>query len=187
MLYPLSSFLHITGAVLLSAAMGIEWICILNLRKADSLEVVRRSLSNYSLLTPIGPIATLLILVPGIYMAVIAWRTYLGWIEVSFAGLVVIALVGSLVTGKKLGIVRALLKRENSLTPDLKKLLTAESLMVSLQVRTLIFLGIILLMVVKPAMITSLIVMAASIAIGSLPVWRGTNREAAVLTEQDVR
>ncbi len=185
-MYTLSSFLHVTGALLLSAAMGIEWICVMNLRRAASTEGVERSLRNYSLLGALGPIATVLILVPGIYMTLRVWREHMSWIEVSFAGLVGIALIGGLVTGRRLGKVRELLRRENSLTPEVRKVLNGDSLILSLQMRICIFLGIILMMVVKPEMTTSLLILVASIAIGWIPVWRLARAESAVQTEQDV-
>lgn len=186
MMYTVASFLHITGAVLLSAATGIEWICVLNFRKAASAESVERSLKNYSLLGALGPIATVLILVPGIYMALMVWREHMSWIEVSFAGLVVIALVGSLVTGRRLGKVRELLRREQSLTPEVRRLLNGDSLMLSLQIRSCIFLGIILMMVAKTEMTASLVILAASIAVGWIPLWRLARARSADQTEQDV-
>ncbi len=186
MMYTVASFLHITGAVLLSAATGIEWICVLNLRKAASAESAERSLKNYSLLGALGPIATVLILVPGVYMTLMVWREHMSWIEVSFAGLVVIALVGSLVTGRRLGKVRELLRREQSLTPEVRRLVNGDSLMLSLQIRSGIFLGIILMMVAKTEMTASLVILAASFAVGWIPVWRLARAEPAVQTEHDV-
>ena len=71
MLYLLALFLHVTGSLMLAAAIAIEWLSVVGLRKAASLDRARESLSIYSKLSMVGGIGMFLILIPGIYMAMI--------------------------------------------------------------------------------------------------------------------
>jgi|GEM_PF-4333499 len=70
MLYKIVLFLHVSGALLLFAAITIEWFFIMNIRKAGSLENIKGSLTLYSFFSKIGQISMILILFPGIYMMV---------------------------------------------------------------------------------------------------------------------
>ena len=183
MLYLIALFLHIAGALLLAAATGIEWLCIVNLRKVGTIENVRQSLSNYKKLGMIGGISWLLILIPGIYMMAMEWRRYSGWIAVAFIGIMIIAVVGGAVSSRKLRKAEKLLTNENALTSEVQGILTSGSLAFSLRLRTIVFLGIILLMVAKPVMPTSIIILAVSIAVGSLPIGGRARGTAAAQTE----
>lgn len=74
MLYKIALFLHVIGALLVCAAIAIEWLCIINIRKAGTIERIKDSVLNFSKIGKIGDTGALLILVPGIYMMVAVWH-----------------------------------------------------------------------------------------------------------------
>ncbi|MGF6848983.1 hypothetical protein QFZ51_004218 [Chitinophaga sp. W3I9] len=66
MLYKIALFLHITGALMVCAAIAIEWLCIIHFRKTASMDRIKESLFYYSKVGIMGDIGALLILIPGI-------------------------------------------------------------------------------------------------------------------------
>ncbi len=169
MLYLIALFLHVTGALMLAGAMAIEWLCVTGLRKAASLDRARESLSVYSKLSMVGGIGMFLILIPGIYMAMIAWPNA-AWVAVGFVGIILIGAIGGIMTGKKMRGMKKEAARTVDLTPEFRKRAADNSLVLSIRLRTMLLLGIVYMMTVKPAMIGSIIVMVISIVLGFVPV-----------------
>ncbi|HTF27470.1 MAG TPA: hypothetical protein VK625_01430 [Flavitalea sp.] len=167
--YKIALFLHVTGALLLCAAIVIEWLCIINIRKADSIERIKESVFNYSKIGKIADIAAILILVPGIYMMVAVWDDARRGIF-GFFNLILIGVIGGLGTGRKMKEIRKLVRMENTSLQELGKLAKDNSLWFSIKMRTAIFLGVIFLMTVKPGLTGSIITIAISIILGTLPL-----------------
>ncbi len=172
MLYKIALFLHVTGSLMLCGAIAIEWLCLVNIRKTEVIESVKQSIINYSKLSVIGPIAIGLILIPGIYMMAAVWHGA-AWILMGFLGLVFIGVLGGSITGRKMRNIKKMLSNESVMEPKLKSSLTDKALLFSIKIRTTIFLGIIFLMTIKPALPGSLITLAASIALGFVPLKAG--------------
>lgn len=169
MMYKIALFLHVTGALLLCAAITIEWICIISIRKGNVIERIRESLFHYSKVGKIGDMAAFLILVPGIYMMVVVWKDA-PWAIVGFFGLLLIGVIGGTVTGRKMKRAREIIKMENHVSQQLTELLNNNALRVSIQTRTAILLGVIFLMTVKPGLTESIVTMALSVLLGALPL-----------------
>lgn len=154
---------------MLCAAIAIEWLCIINIRKADAIDRIKESVFNYSKVGIIGDIAAVLILIPGIYMMVVVWDDA-RWGIFGLLGLILIGLIGGIVTGRKMKKIRKIIKMENKSSQELGKLLQNNSLWFSIKMRTAIFLGVIFLMTVKPELAGSIITIAISIILGALPL-----------------
>ncbi len=169
MLYLLALFLHVTGSLMLAAAIAIEWLSVVGLRKAASLDRARESLSIYSKLSMVGGIGMFLILIPGIYMAMIAWPNA-AWVAVAFVGLIMIGAIGGVMTGKKMRGLKNDASGGENLTPEFKERATDNSLVLSIRLRTTILIGIVYMMTVKPTMSGSIIVMLISIVFGFIPI-----------------
>lgn len=169
MLYLIALFLHVTGALMLAAAVAIEWLCVIGLRKAATIESANGSLSAYSKLGTIGGIAMVLILVPGIYMAAVAWRDA-GWVAVGFLGIILIGAIGGIMTGRKMRKMRNDAGGLRQMTDEFMKRTTDNSLVLSLKLRTMILVGIVYMMTVKTTMTGSVVVLVISILLGFLPI-----------------
>ena len=169
MLYLIALFLHVTGALMLAAAVGIEWLCIGGLRKAATLENAKGALSTYSKLSMTGGIGMFLILIPGVYMAAVAWRDA-GWVAIGFLGIVMIGAIGGIMTGRKMRSMKNDAGAAGSVTPELRKRMLDNSLVLSIRLRTFLLLGVVYMMTVKTAMSASVIVLIISILLGFVPI-----------------
>jgi hypothetical protein len=169
MLYKIALFLHVTGALMLCSAIAIEWLCIINLRKTDSLDRVKESLFYYSKLGIIGDIAAFLVLIPGIYMMVVVWGKA-SWGILGLFGLLLIGFIGGTMTGKKMKKIREIIKTENRSSKEVINILKDKSLWISIKLRTTILVGVVFLMTVKPELTGSIITIIVSIILGTLPL-----------------
>ena len=133
-LYSFALFLHIVGALSLFALLAIEGVSL------------QRGVAAARLNRVLGPISAVLILVPGLYMSATSWG-WQGWILVSFAAYLLIAVVGAF-TG-----IRLMMGR-----------LDLQVATVSWVVRIGMALGVVFVMTVKPAAFVA----ATSVVIGTL-------------------
>lgn len=169
MLYKIALFFHVIGALMLCAAIAIEWLCIVNLRKANTEGRIQESVSDYSKLSKIGGVVMALILIPGIYMMITTWRDA-SWIMISFLGIILMGTIGGVVTGRRMSTLRKMIKNGSVGSAALKGLVNHNALWISLRMRTAIFLGIIFLMTVKLGLAGSIITLMLSIVLGIIPI-----------------
>lgn len=169
-LYAVAVFLHIVGAFGLFAALGLEWAGLLNLRRAGTAGQARewaRLLASVPIVA--GP-AVGTILVTGIYLTATRWGGQ-GWIGVGFGGLVLIAVLGATLTGRRTGaIVRAVTSQPATLGERLRD----PVLLVSAWVRTALALGIVFVMTTKPTAQGALTALGVALVLGlaaGFPAW----------------
>src|SRR6266566_2015945 len=161
-LYAIAVFLHIVGALGLFAALGLEWASLLNLRRAAAAGQAREWARVLASLRIVGTPAVLTVLVTGIYLTATRWGSQ-GWIGVGFGGLVLIAVLGATLTGRRAGaIVRAVAPEAGAVSAALA-------------------LGIVFIMSTKPSGAGALTAMGVALGLGlaaGLPAW-GRGRRAA--------
>ena len=167
MLYLVALFLHVTGSLLYSASLAIEWLCSSKLRKAESTDKFSEWLSTYSYLHMISGIAWVLILIPGIYMMAVIWKNA-AWVTTAFTGFLLLVIVGSIVTGKKMKPIINEFKI-SGYTSGISKMINDQILNLSLKTRTTLTIGIVFLMAVKPGLSDSILILLISILIGFIP------------------
>ena len=182
MLYQIALFMHVVGAQMLSAALGVDWLCVAGLRKARTIEMAKNSMSTFEKLIPTVFIALFLILVTGIYLTVTAWR-WSDWIIATFVAIVLIAVFGAM-AGRKIKAMTEMARHESKITPALLRLLTDGSLLLSLRIRTALFLGIVYLMTARPEMKGSLITLVVCLVVGLLPLTPKARQEVADYPER---
>ncbi len=136
MLYSLALFGHIVGALLLFVTLTVEGV---SYRAGFDAAPVNRIA---------GPIAALLILVPGFYMMKAQWG-WAGWVVVGIATYVLIAAAGAF-TGIRL----------------MRGSMDRRAAFLSWLVRVGMALGVVFDMVVKPDLFPSVVAVAAGIALG---------------------
>jgi peroxiredoxin len=141
-LYPFAVYLHILGAFGLFAALMLEWLAITQLRRSTSSAASATWSQALSIARRIGPPSMGLLLVPGVAMALTRWN-FPAWPAVALGGMSLMVAVG------------LLLSRRPTLA------------VTSVEVRLAIALGIVALMVFKPDLVSSLIVLVATISLGA--------------------
>ena len=164
--YAISLFLHVVGALGIFAALGLEWAGLSNLRRATETSQVREWIRLLAAPRTVGGPAALLTLVSGIYMSATRWGSQ-GWIVVGLAGMVVIAVLGATISGRRVGaIARALREGGGPMSKSLAQQLHDPALILGLRVRTALFLGIIFLMSTRPGWGGALAVMGLAVVAG---------------------
>jgi hypothetical protein len=165
-LYLIALFGHIVGALFLFALLGIETIGLARLRTASSVEGAFAWMGLAGIMRKGGPIALVVILIPGLWMAADRWK-FPAWTMVALASMIALAVIGMVVTGAAMrGLGPRLGKAQGIWSPDLAQAVLDPMLLRSLALRLGIALGIIALMVFKPDMVVSLIVVIAGAVIG---------------------
>lgn len=165
-LYSIALFLHIVGALGLFVALGLEWASLSYLRRAETVEQAREWLSMLNVQRRIYPISWLAILIPGFYMAAIAWRAT-AWIPTALGAVVLLAVLGAALTGRRMvPIGQSVATESGSISSPLRQRLDDPLLWASLRIRTAIALGIVFLMSVKPELIGSLLTIGVAVILG---------------------
>jgi hypothetical protein len=148
-LYLMVLFVHVVSALALAAAMRLEALTLIHLRKAATPTEARFVLD----LAPEFPIVAMgslvLLLLSGGYMTAQASAWSLAWPRVAFATLVLIGLLGA-VSGRKLRTIRRLSASGNSADSEVLKKSQDPFLPFSMIARVALVLGIVLLMTAKP-------------------------------------
>ncbi len=164
-------FLHVTGALLLGFMVGLEWVMLINLRKAKSQQQAVTWTSLMKIIARLSPFTWLLILITGFYMMAKTWGMA-GWLLTSIAGWLILFISGAILTAKKFNRILKEIGEDESFSETTRKLLNSNNLLVSLQLRTALTLGIVFLMTIKPETVISMISLAIFIIAGLIPVGR---------------
>jgi len=186
--YSLALFAHIVGVLGLFIAIGLTWISMLWLQRAQTMEQVRERISLATLQERLLPAASVLILLAGIYMTVNTWGWKTPWIDVSLAALVVIGTLGGAVINRRLKAIRIASSTAEapagSIPAELKRQITDAVLWTAVQTNGFTGLGAVLLMTTKPDLVGSLITLVASLVLGVVSAQLWHPREASVLMKE---
>jgi uncharacterized membrane protein len=168
----LALFAHIVGMLVLFIGLALEWLSLESLRRAT--DQVRDSpwLKVLRALPPYMAGAVGLILVSGIYLARRVGVFDLAWVRVSFASMILMGILGGPVVRPQMrAILRAGGGRQSTAGGDaLHPVLRA-----SLRARAAVGLAIVYLMIAKPDLGESLLVVGGALVLGaatSVPQWR---------------
>jgi hypothetical protein len=120
-----------------------------------------------------------MILVTGLYMGVTRWGLQ-AWIVSGLLGLVLIAVLGAALTGRRAAaITRSVPPEDGAIPADLRRRLHDPVLWLSAWLRTALAVGIVFTMSVKPNAAGTLIAMGVSLVAGlglGFPVWSAGSR-----------
>jgi hypothetical protein len=165
-LYTLALFLHVTGALGLFVAIGLEWASLPRLRRAASVEQAHTWLGVLGALGPIGGPSALTLLVTGIYMMLRAWRGA-AWPGIGLLAMVLIVVLGGVLTGRRVTALRHAVPAESAPLPQaLRERLHDPVLVLSARLRAALALGVVFIMCTKPGVAGSLTAMGAALVIG---------------------
>ena len=164
--HDITLFLHVVGALGLAAAFGVEAVGLVGLRRATDADEALLWLRSRRWVLLIGPASIGLVLVTGIYLSVVEWGPD-AWILVSLASLVAIAGIGGVLTGIPMARATPAVERASGPLPEeLRRSLRSPLLTVSIMTRIAITVGILLLMVLKPAPLPSILTIVSAVGIG---------------------
>jgi hypothetical protein len=159
-------------------ALGLEWLAIPRLTSATTRDEAVTWLSVMAPVRVIGGASLGLVLLPGLYMAGTRWG-FGGWPGVALGGLILMALIGGLLTGRTTaGLGSRVAAEQDSLSAGFLERLRSPALVRSLWMRGGLALGIVALMVFKPDAVTSSIVLVAAIGLGFVISVLGAHRAA---------
>jgi Predicted integral membrane protein (DUF2269) len=172
-LYLVIRMLHILGAATMFALLGVDLAGISALSRARTADQARAALDGYRLMGILGPIALLLILVPGIYMAM-QWG-WPWWIRLSMLSFLIAAILGPVLNRRHIGaITTALTAGPAQITADLEQRLRHPMLRTSFILRACLILGIVVLMTTKPGLVNGLLALGGVLVLAGVliaPLW----------------
>jgi hypothetical protein len=170
--YLLVKLLHIVGALGFFIVLGLEVLSLWHARQAATAEQVRERLHISTNAHRLGPLSMLLILISGIYMMVTVWGG-VPWVIIALGALILMVVLGLALTAPRMAAIgQALMSENGPVSTSLHSLLHDPRLWLSLHLRGSLAMGIVFLMTVKPALLSSLITVAIAIILGlalSLP------------------
>ena len=172
--YAIVVFLHIVGALGLFAALGLEWASLYNLRRVPTAGQAREWAKLLSALRFVGGPSALTILVTGIYMAATRWGGQ-GWIGAGLGGLVLIAVLGGALSGRRsAAIMQTVAGETGTISGALRQRLLDPVLVLSAWLRTALGLGVIFVMSLKPGAAGSVTALGVALVLGfaaGFPAW----------------
>ena len=179
MLYTIALFTHIVGVLGLFTSVALELASLFGLRRAQLLEEVRAWASLHQVIAWAFPLAALLTLGAGLFLALDAWGWKVPWIDVAFFAFIAMGLHGRFNASRHQQLRRAMGEALSGPLPaELLPHLNDEVLWSSTLLLTAIGLGIVFLMTVKPDLLGSLLAIAVAIVAGlfAIAVLRGARQ-----------
>jgi hypothetical protein len=174
--YLLVKFAHLLGAAGFFAAYASEWVGVEGLRRASDAEQARRAISVCNRVQWVGLPSLLLLLGAGIYLTTTAWSWEAGWIGLSIGALVLMAVLGGAINGRKIAALQRALPASGPLDASWRARVGDPLLSLSLRLRIALTVGILFLMTMKLVEHwKGLVVIAVALvagALASLPAWR---------------
>ena len=166
MTYTLMHFLHILGGLGIAGTYAIEAVGLIGLRRAANGTDARAWVGTRRWVLILGPASIGLVLVTGIYASADRWGPT-GWILVSLGSVVGLAVIGGMLTGIPMTRLKASIAGANGpLSDQMRRQIRSQMLLISLNTRIGLTVGIVSLMVWKPALPVSLTVIALAAGIG---------------------
>jgi hypothetical protein len=167
MLHSVIVFVHVLSAMLIVTAFGIEGLVLLQLSTSTSTRSFVDGLSSFRYVQRVGAAGLIATVLSGIYLAAAYWHWNGAWIGSAFLVVIVIAIIGATMTGR-----RVTRLRKSSLAPAEGRPAASPLgrdravLGASFALRASLLVGIVFLMTVKPSGALALLAIAVSVAIG---------------------
>src|SRR5207249_7521933 len=167
MVHNLVLFAHILGAFGLIAAYTIEAIGLRGLRGATRRDEALLWFSiSRGIVMRLAPASLGVILIAGLYLMATSGGPR-GWIVVALASFILLAAVGAVGTGLRMARIGPAINRAADPLPDeVRTALRDRVLLLSLEIRLAMAVGILFLMTLKPSALTSVVVIVLAIAVG---------------------
>ena len=169
-LYQIALFLHILGVLGFFIAIGVFYAAVLGVRRAKTIGALRLWTGAAAGVSRIiFPIASVVILIAGIYMVVTVWGERAPWAGVALVALIVLAVGSTFTQGRRM----AALGESVVVPPDSAAVTGAvwtqahdAVTWVSVNVSAAFAIGIVYLMTLKPDALGSVIALLIALVVG---------------------
>lgn len=172
--HSIGMFLHIAGALGISAMLALEWTGLWQIRSAILPEQVRSWLGTFRNANRVLFVSMLTNVLTGIYMMLTEWGPE-AWIIVSLGSIVLMPVLAMALTRPRMAAIgQTLAAEKRSVSQTLHSLASHPLLWISIQTRVALLLGTLLLMITKPDWGGALITAGVAIVLGiasALPVF----------------
>jgi hypothetical protein len=173
--YSIVLFLHIVGALGFFIALGLEWTGLSQIRSATALDQIRGWMGILKNLRKVSFASMLTAVITGIFMFLTVWRRA-PWIYVTLGSLILVIVISAALSASRMAeIGQSLFREKIPLSQNFHNLASDPVLMISIQTRAAITLGIVFLKIAKPDWAGSLLIIGVAIVFGlasALPVSR---------------
>lgn len=171
-LYTLLLFTHILGVLGLFIGMGLQWVSVLRLRRAQTRGQASEWISLARGAGRFSPIAGVLVLGAGIAMMVMRWTLTTPWIMVSLLAIVLMMVASMGVSVRRIKVIARTLAQASGdagdpLPPESHGLTHNPALWIATQLAAGQALGVVFMMTVKPELVGSLLTLAVALALGA--------------------
>ncbi len=169
MLYQIALFVHITGAIILFISLGLEWLGVSRLRRAERVEQVREVSALLRVLGSLFPISTVFILGGGLYMAITAWSLTLAWLDAALVTVLVTAVLGTLLSERRMAAIgqMAFTQPAGPISARLRARTTDPVLLFWSRISALLGWWIVFLMVLKPDLLGTMSSLGVAVVLGA--------------------
>lgn len=169
-LYQIALFLHILGALGFFIAIGVFYAAVLGVRRAQTVGALQLWTGAAAGVSRIlFPIASLVIVIAGIYMMVSAWGERAPWGSVALVAFIVLAVGATFIQGRRmaaLGEGAARLPESASVSGALWAQAHDAVTWVSVNASAAFAIGIVYLMTLKPDALGSVIALLVALVVG---------------------
>src|SRR4029453_13303145 len=168
-------FAHVFGMLTLFAGLAVEWLCLASLRRVDAYREASSRIRAWAILSRVYGIGSALILLSGIYLAARVGAYDFAWVRVPFVTLILMGILGGPVIRSR---TRAIFKAASGdgagMVAAVQRSVAAPMLRASLRLRVGLGLAVVYVMIAKPDIGVSLLVVGLGVAgaIASLPYKR---------------
>jgi uncharacterized membrane protein len=174
-------FFHILGAAVMFAAVGITLTTMIAMLHAKKTEALREWSSLAVKMDGFLPLSVILILLPGLYLVISSWGWGIAWVNISLVTLVAMTIMGPVINLRRLKAILTAANAETNIVPSahLLEKVRDRILWNSVMIMSMLVIAILFMMTVKPALVGSLITIAAAIVIGCIAASKLLDRVSA--------
>lgn len=168
MLYHIALFIHISGAVLWFIGVGLNWLGLNRLRRADRVEQAREVSALLHVLERLFSLGLVLLLGSGLYMTITTWGFTLAWLDAALVTMIALPILGASVNGRRLRRIRqmASTQPDGPLSANLRVRTSDPVLVFWSRLVALLGWWIVFLMTLKPDLFGTLAALGVTLALG---------------------
>lgn len=169
-LYALALFIHLVGVIGIFAGLATWLFGAVVLMRADRVEQVRVVAGAMGAVGNLVVVSILVLAAGGFYMGLTTWGIQAVWLDVATLAFVLLAPIGAFVIDPRVKAIVKLAREEpdGPLPGKLAARTRSGFLLNSLLVYVVYLLGIVFIMVTKPALVEAMIAMVVAAAVGLL-------------------
>ncbi|HEX8036999.1 MAG TPA: hypothetical protein VF510_24290, partial [Ktedonobacterales bacterium] len=100
MWYTLALFVHVLGVIGFFITVGLVDVAYVRMRRAVTLEQLREWVTTAQFAGKSIVFTSLVVLIPAVYMVIVAWRFTTPWVAASLITVIALAILGATVSGR---------------------------------------------------------------------------------------